>query len=134
MKYKVSRDLPKLAMMYNTLRPSELARIILKEKGKAVSPESITQWFKRHPSEHSQLSEAIKNRSSEKKLREIPEDYAKLVTYNYGTTQIIDLETLEIAKKKLALVEEDIRIGICKKTNLNIISRPVSPRRKRSII
>jgi hypothetical protein len=49
------------------------------------------------------------------------------------TTQIIDLEILEIAEKKLALIEEDIRIGICKKTNLNFSTRPITPRRKRLI-
>jgi hypothetical protein len=34
MKYRVNRDIPKFAQEYNTISPSELARIVSKERHK----------------------------------------------------------------------------------------------------
>lgn len=121
MKYKVGRDIPKLARKYNTLKPFDLVKIVLKEKRKQISPESIHRWFKRNPEVYNRLSKQIKNRSPKNKPKEIPEAYAKLVTYNYGTLQIIDLESVELARKKLAIVEEDFRADLCEKANLNVV-------------
>jgi len=114
MKYKVSRDIPKFAQEYNTVSPSELARIILKERHKEITPESVTMWFKRHSEIHSQLAKSIENRPSEEVPKQVPEFLARLITNDFGTVEIINLETLEVAKKLLAHVEIELKGRICK--------------------
>ena len=123
MKYIPSRDIPKFAQEYNTISPSELTRIVLKERHKERTPESISEWFKRHPEVHSQLAKLIETRSRKEALKQVPEVIAKLVSDEYGTVEIISLETVESAKRRLALIESDIRAQICNQTNLQIIHR-----------
>jgi len=123
MKYKARRDIPKFAQEYNTISPTELARIVLKERHKERTSESISQWFKRHSEVHSQLVKLIETRSHKEAPKQIPEVIAKLVSDEYGTTEIINLETVETAKRRLALIENDIRTQICNQTKLQIIHR-----------
>lgn len=123
MKYKVGRDLPKFAKEYNTISPSELARIVSKERKKVITPESVTMWFKRHPEIYSQLAKLVKNRTAEETSKEIPEVLAKLITYNHGTIEIINLETVELARKQLVLIEADFKNEICEHAKLQVIRR-----------
>jgi hypothetical protein len=121
-KYNPSHDIPKFVRKYRTVKPSELVRIISKEKGITRSLQSVCQWFKRHPDKYAQLLKEINYPSPKKKPSEIPEVYAKLSTYSYGSIEIIDLDTLNVAREKLALVEEELRTDICEKENLNVFT------------
>jgi integrase len=59
MKYKPKRDIPRFVRKYKTFSPSELREIILRERNKAVSPESISNWFRRHPDIKQELEKEI---------------------------------------------------------------------------
>jgi len=59
MKYKPNRDIPKLAFEYHTLSPSKLAELVLSQRNKQVTPESVTMWFKRHPQIYEDLKRGI---------------------------------------------------------------------------
>lgn len=59
LKYKPARDLPKFALEHKTTSPSKLAKIVLQERNTEVTPESITMWFKRHPTELIKISALI---------------------------------------------------------------------------
>lgn len=110
----MSRDIPKFAQEYETVSPSELSRIISRERQKQITPESVTMWFKRHPEIHDQLVKSIKSRPSEEVPKRVPEFLARLITNDFGTVEIIDLKTLEVARKLLAHVEIELKSGICK--------------------
>jgi len=58
-KYKPQRDLPLFAREHKTLSPSKLREIILAKRNEAVTPESITMWFKRHPEIEEHLRKEI---------------------------------------------------------------------------
>jgi integrase len=58
-KYKPERDLPEFAREAKTVSPSKLAEIVLNRRNREISPESITNWFRRHPQVHDQLSKEI---------------------------------------------------------------------------
>jgi hypothetical protein len=59
MKYKPRRDLSQFVREYKTLSPSELRTIILRERNEAVTPESITMWFKRNQSVYEELKKEV---------------------------------------------------------------------------
>ena len=105
-KYQPSRDLPKLAIKYRTVRACDLSRIISQEKGVVRTSSSIRSWFARHPNEYKKLVSEIKKLLPKKELPEIPTAYAKLVSYFFGTIEIINLETLEKARKELDIIEQ----------------------------
>ena len=117
-KYKPSVDIPRYAVEFKTDSPIELSRIIWQEKHIKRTPESIIMWFKRHPEDHTQLLKVIK--TSPETQKEMPEPCAKLTTNNYGSIEITDLESLKTAREKLALIEEDLKSGICEKANLDV--------------
>lgn len=123
MKYKVSKDIPKFAREYNTISPSNLARIVSKRKHKQITPESISMWFKNHPEIHSKLAKLIETRSCREAPKQIPDVKAKLVSDEYGKIEIIDLETVELATKQLAIIECDIKAQICNQAKLQIIHK-----------
>jgi len=70
MKYKPSRDLPLFAREHKTLSPTKLREIILAKRNEAVTPESITMWFKRHPDVEEELRREI---TEEEKSKEVVE-------------------------------------------------------------
>ncbi len=49
MKYKASKDIPRLAAKLNTMSPSEIAAAATSEFGKKVSAISVSMWLQRHP-------------------------------------------------------------------------------------
>lgn len=59
MKYKPSRDIPRFVRKYRSFSPSELRQIVLSERNKSVTPESITNWFRRNPKVTNSLKEEI---------------------------------------------------------------------------
>ena len=110
MKYKPSRDLPLFAKAYRTIKPSELANIVLQERNKKITPESITMWFKRHPETRKELGEWIETQvSKEGAPEQKTEALGELFTDKYGTIKIVNLQTLELAKRLLALIESDLQ-------------------------
>ncbi len=115
-KYKPSIDIPKLARKYGTLKPSELSRAILQDKGIRKSQPSIYAWLHNHPNERNKLSIEIKNASPRKKLHEIPIPYAKLTSQYFGSMEIINLETIEKAREELKVIEEQFWHEIWEKT------------------
>ena len=58
-KYKPQRDLPKFVREHKTLSPSELVKIILRERNKQITPEAISNWFRRHPKVHYELTQEL---------------------------------------------------------------------------
>jgi integrase len=58
-KYNPSKDLPDFVREYKTLRPSELAEIVLNRRNEKISPESVTMWFKRHPEIYEALAREV---------------------------------------------------------------------------
>jgi len=107
MKYKSARDLPQFAREYKTLSPSELAKIVLLKRDKKITPDSIRMWFKRHPDVYDQLNELIaglplKEEDTRMSTQEV---LAELITSDYGDIKIRNLETVEIARKLLDLIE-----------------------------
>jgi len=80
-------------------------------------------WLKRHHEIHNQLAKLIKDQPPKGVHGEIPEVLAKLITKDYGTIEIISLETLENAKRRLALIENDLKTQICNQANLQVIQR-----------
>jgi ribosomal protein S19E (S16A) len=113
MKYKPVRDLPRFAREYKTISPSQLAEIVSTKRNKKITPESITMWFKRHPSVHEQLARELR----EEKLLEKEDNVsrltqgvlAELITNDYGDIKIRNLKTVEIARKLLDLIEEKLK-------------------------
>jgi len=59
MKYKPERDLPEFARQAKTVSPSKLAELVLNRRNREITSESITMWFKRHPSVLDELSKEI---------------------------------------------------------------------------
>jgi hypothetical protein len=58
-KYKPERDIPEFARQAKTVSPSKLAKEILNRRNKEITPESITMWFKRHPTIYDDLSKEL---------------------------------------------------------------------------
>jgi hypothetical protein len=107
MKYKVARDLPNFARQYGTISPSELANIVLRERKKQVTPESITHWFKRHPEVYSQLAKSFGNQlAKEGASKQKSGVFAELIT-NYGKIKIMNSETADMARKLIDLTERE---------------------------
>lgn len=107
MKYKPARDLPQFAQEYKTLSPSKLAKIVLTKRKKEKTPDSIRMWFKRHLDIHDQLAELIAGLPIKEEDTRMPtqEVLAELITNDYGNIKIRNLETVEIARKMLDLIE-----------------------------
>jgi len=120
-KYKPRIDIRKFGIEYHTISPIELARIIQREKHVKRTPDAIGKWFKRHPEDRNEILKAIGG--SFEKRKEVPDVYAKLSTYNYGSIEIIDLDTLKEAREKLAVIEEELKKDICEKANLTVFSK-----------
>ena len=59
MEYKAKRDLPAFVREHKTFSPSKLREIVLKERNKAITPESITMWFKRNGEVYEELKTEV---------------------------------------------------------------------------
>jgi len=57
--YKPKRDIPIAVRTLRTFSPSKIREWILNRFNESVTPESITMWFKRHPSEHDALQKEV---------------------------------------------------------------------------
>jgi integrase len=58
-KYNPSRDIPQFARDFKTLKPSEIARMILMKRNVERTPESITMWFKANQGVYDQLAREL---------------------------------------------------------------------------
>jgi hypothetical protein len=58
-KYKPKRDLPLLVRQYKTFSPTILRQKILEKHNRALTPESITNWFRRNPQVEEQLKKEV---------------------------------------------------------------------------
>ena len=122
MKYKAAKDIPKFAKKYKTVVPSKLASFISMELNRKVSSESVHVWLKRHPEVQKKLVEkADKRLVNDSTLNQ--KVLAELCVGNVIDLEITDLDTLNLAKKYLQIIEDDLKTKICKKSNLKIIKR-----------
>ena len=121
MKYKPKWDIPTFAQRYNTMKPSELARVLSEKRGKCITSDSIRAWFKNNPEIHDQLTKIVARPSGKKTSRLIPNVLAELITEKYDNVEIVGLETLELARKQLDLIENDIKTQICREKQLTVL-------------
>jgi hypothetical protein len=79
-------------------------------------------WLKRHPEVQKKLVEkADKRLVNDSTLNQ--KVLAELCVGNVIDLEITDLDTLNLAKKYLQIIEDDLKTKICKKSNLKIIKR-----------
>lgn len=78
MKYKPSRDIPKFVEKYKTFSPTELRKIVLNERNEKVTPESITNWFRRHSAIEAQLKAQVQS-------VELPQEEVSATIFENGT-------------------------------------------------
>jgi len=122
MKYKATRDIPKFAKKYKTVVPSKLANFISMELNRKVSSASVHAWLKRHPAVQKKLVEkADKRLVNESTLNQ--RILAEFCVGNVIDLEITDLDTLNLAKNYLQIIEDDLKTKICKKSNLKVIKR-----------
>ena len=137
MKYKPENDIPTFAQRYGTVNPSELARIISEKRHRRVSSEAIRAWLKRHPEIYTQLTKIVSDPSKKRDFKKIPDVVAELIPANYDNIEIVGLETLELARKRLDVIETDIKTQICREKQLLVLHGQIKrldskKRRKRS--
>ena len=60
-KYNASKDIPLFVRKFKTLSPSILAKEIFTYKNKAITPQSITMWLKRHKETFNELKSLIED-------------------------------------------------------------------------
>lgn len=113
MKYKASKDIPRLITMLNSLSPSEIANAASTEYNKKVTAISVSMWLQRHPEFRRNISAQLSFNNLQK-----PEDktervrqrvLAELYVNNAMLFQIKDIQTLECARKYLDIVEEMLK-------------------------
>ena len=68
MKYKPKRDLPLFALANKTTSPFELAGIILEQRNKKITPQAITNWFRRHPTVKAEIESTISKETLSKAI------------------------------------------------------------------
>jgi hypothetical protein len=129
MKYKASRDIPRFARKYRTVNHTKLATVISMELEIQVKSPSIRSWLKRHPTDTKKLIDYIKRELAEENDKKAYDDYlnqrvlAELYMDGLRDLQITDLETLELARRYLSIVEEDLKIKMCNRLNLKVIRK-----------
>lgn len=69
LKYRPKRDIPKAVLEAKTFSPTAIREWVLNRFNKAVSPESVTNWFRRHPDEKARLERELF--AEEKDLEEV---------------------------------------------------------------
>jgi hypothetical protein len=110
LKYKASKDIPRLASKLNTTSPSEIATAATTEFGKKVSAISVSMWLQRHPDVRKNLVQPEIQRTTIVPPEEIKQKiFAELYVNNAVLLQIKDLSTLQCARKYLDIVEEILK-------------------------
>jgi hypothetical protein len=122
MRYKASRDIPKFAQKYKTMVPSKLASFISLELNRRVSSQSVRVWLKRHPTTQKKLADYI---NSKQVVTESTLNQKVLAEFSIAGIEIAitDLDTLDLAKRYLEVIEDDLKKKICCKANLKVINR-----------
>jgi hypothetical protein len=129
MKYKASRDIPKFARRYKTVNHTKLATVISMELETKVKSQSIRSWLRRHPTDTKELNDYIRKKLTYEKDKKAYDQYlsqrvlAELYVDSLRDLEITDLETLNLAYRYLAIVEEDLRVKICNQLNLKVIRK-----------
>jgi rRNA maturation protein Rpf1 len=110
MKYKASKDIPRLAAKLNTMSPSEIANAATTEFGKKVSAISVSMWLQRHPDIRRNFVQPEDQKAPTLHTEEVKQKiYAELYVNNAVLFQINDLSTLQCARKYLDIVEEILK-------------------------
>jgi hypothetical protein len=113
MKYKASKDIPRIINTLNTLSPSEIANAASTEYNKKVTAISVSMWLQRHPEFRkniaAQLSFANLQKPDDKTDRVRQRVLAELYVNNAMLFQIKDMQTLEYARRYLDIVEEMLK-------------------------
>ncbi len=111
LKYKASKDIPRLASKLNTTSPSEIATAATAEFGKKISAISVSMWLQRHPDVRKNLvTSDAKKTSIPMTTEELKQKvFAELYVNNAVLFQIKDLSTLQCARKYLDIVEEILK-------------------------
>lgn len=113
MKYKASKDIPRIVTMLNTLSPSEIANAASTEYDKKVTAISVSMWLQRHPEFRKNITTQLSfnniQKSEDKTERVRQRVLAELYVNNAMLFQIKDMQTLECARKYLDIVEEMLK-------------------------
>jgi hypothetical protein len=113
LKYKASKDIPRLINTLSTLSPSEIANAASTEYNKRVTAISVSMWLQRHPEFRKniavQLTFADMQKQDDKTERVRQRVLAELYVNNAMLFQIKDMQTLECARKYLDIVEEMLK-------------------------
>jgi hypothetical protein len=113
LKYKASKDIPRIINTLNTLSPSEIANAASTEYDKKVTAISVSMWLQRHPEFRKniavQLSFPNLQKPDDNNERVRQRVLAELYVNNAMLFQIKDMQTLECARKYLDIVEEILK-------------------------
>jgi rRNA maturation protein Rpf1 len=110
LKYKASKDIPRLASKLNTRSPSEIAGAATEEFGKKVSAISVSMWLQRHPDIRKTLVQTEAQKAQMLQTDGIKQKiFAELYVNNAVLFQIKDMSTLQCARKYLDIVEEILK-------------------------
>ena len=82
LKYKPSRDIPRFVREKKTFSPKEIVEIILRERNKKTTPQSVTNWFRRHPIEFETLKKEVVT-------QELPQEEVSSTIFENGTFEEI---------------------------------------------
>ena len=110
MKYKASKDVPRISEKLNTTSPSEIANAATVEFGKKVSAISVSMWLQRHPDLRKSLIKPEVQKAPIPASEEIKQRiFAELYVNNAVLFQIKDMSTLQCARKYLDIIEEILK-------------------------
>jgi hypothetical protein len=110
LKYKASKDIPRIVTTLNTLSPSEIANAASTEYNKKVTAISVSMWLQRHPEFRRNISTQLTFNNTQKTDERIRQRVlAELYVNNAMLFQIKDMQTLECARKYLDIVEEMLK-------------------------
>jgi hypothetical protein len=112
LKYKASKDIPRLANILKTLSPSEIANAASSEYNKKVTAISVSMWLQRHPDFKRTVALQVSStqlRSDDKTERVRQRVLAELYVNNSMLFEIKDMQTLGYARKYLDIVEEMLK-------------------------
>ncbi len=111
LKYKASKDIPRLASKLRSLSPTEIANAASTEHDKKVTAMSVSMWLQRHPDLRKELNQQLNDIESKKNSSEAFKEkvLAEIYVNNAPLFEITNLQTLEIARKYLDIVEEMLK-------------------------
>jgi hypothetical protein len=110
LKYKASKDIPRIVTTLNTLSPSEIANAASTEYDKKITAISVSMWLQRHPEFRRNISTQLTVNNMQKTDERVRQRVlAELYVNNAMLFQIKDMQTLECARKYLDIVEEMLK-------------------------